>query len=73
MARRLDELQEQYHTFLRERGRDEFHTPTSVSMSISIEAGELMGLFQRKDTIDAGAVKEDEERFEQAGRRPRIS
>jgi len=42
-------------------------------MSISIEAGELMGLFQRKDTIDAGAVKEDEERFEQAGKRPRIS
>lgn len=64
MPGRLDELQEEYHAFLRERGWDEFHTPKSVSMSISIEAGELMELFQWKDNIDAEAVKEDDDLLE---------
>jgi len=42
----LHELKERMATFVRERDWDQFHSPKNLSMSISIEAAELMEHFQ---------------------------
>ena len=42
----LQELKEKMASFVRERDWEQFHTPKNLSMSIAIEAGELMEHFQ---------------------------
>lgn len=42
----LQELKERMATFVRERDWEQFHTPKNLSMSIAIEAAELMEHFQ---------------------------
>ncbi|MDB4470859.1 nucleotide pyrophosphohydrolase [Deltaproteobacteria bacterium] len=42
----LHELKERMATFVRERDWEKFHNPKNLSMSISIEAAELMEHFQ---------------------------
>lgn len=42
----LHELKERMATFVRERDWEQFHNPKNLSMSISIEAAELMEHFQ---------------------------
>ncbi|PLY01270.1 MAG: NTP pyrophosphohydrolase [Desulfuromonas sp.] len=42
----LQELKDRMATFVRERDWEQFHTPKNLSMSIAIEAAELMEHFQ---------------------------
>ena len=42
----LQDLKEKMADFVRERDWEQFHTPKNLSMSIAIEAGELMEHFQ---------------------------
>jgi NTP pyrophosphatase (non-canonical NTP hydrolase) len=42
----LQELKEKMASFVRERDWEQFHTPKNLSMSIAIEAAELMEHFQ---------------------------
>lgn len=42
----LEQLKEQMAAFVAEREWDQFHTPKNISMSIAIEAAELMEHFQ---------------------------
>jgi NTP pyrophosphatase (non-canonical NTP hydrolase) len=59
----LQELKERMATFVRERDWDQFHNPKNLSMSIAIEAAELMEHFQwltveQSKQLDANALQE---------------
>ena len=46
---KLNELLKRIDTFNKERDWDQFHSPTNLSKSISIEAAELLECFQWSD------------------------
>ncbi len=46
---RLEELSERIKQFNEERDWDQFHSPSNLAKSISIEAGELLECFQWND------------------------
>ena len=53
-------LKERIDKFNKDRDWDQFHTPSNLSKSISIEASELLECFQWSDTnYDIEAVKEE--------------
>ncbi|HEY5673901.1 MAG TPA: nucleotide pyrophosphohydrolase [Malonomonas sp.] len=59
----LQDLKERMATFVRERDWEQFHNPKNLSMSIAIEAGELMEHFQwlteqQSKNLDAVALQE---------------
>ena len=59
----LQDLKERMATFVRERDWEQFHNPKNLSMSIAIEAGELMEHFQwltveQSQQLDAEALQE---------------
>ncbi|MDT3434669.1 nucleotide pyrophosphohydrolase [Haloarcula sp. 1CSR25-25] len=60
MADDLSNLRDRYHQFVHDRDWQQFHTPKSTSMALSVEAAELMELFQWHDNISAERVSEDE-------------
>lgn len=60
----LSELQEEYAEFKRKRDWEKFHQPKNIAMSISIEAAELMELFQWKDNVSLEKIKREEELME---------
>ena len=47
---RLEELSARIKKFNEDRDWDQFHTPSKLAKSISIEAGELLECFQWNDT-----------------------
>ncbi|MEZ4767731.1 MAG: nucleotide pyrophosphohydrolase [Caldilineales bacterium] len=55
----LDHLRAEVARFVAERDWEVYHTPKSLSMSIAIEAGELMELFQWHGNEASRAVAED--------------
>lgn len=56
----LSELQERYAKFVAERDWEQFHTPKNAAEAVSIEAAELLELFQWHDNLDADRISEDE-------------
>jgi NTP pyrophosphatase (non-canonical NTP hydrolase) len=59
----LQDLKQKMADFVRERDWEQFHTPKNISMSIAIEAAELMEHFQwltveQSKTLDADALKD---------------
>jgi len=50
----LAELRDLVASFVEERRWQQFHTPKNLAMSISIEASELMELFQWSDERELG-------------------
>ena len=57
---RLDILKQRIDKFNKDRDWDQFHTPSNLSKSISIEANELLECFQWSDTnYDIEEVKEE--------------
>ena len=46
-------------TFARERDWEQFHTPKNLAMALSVEAGELMELFQWLTPEESRAVADD--------------
>lgn len=43
---RLDELKEKLQKFNKERDWDQFHSPKNVAMALSVEASEIVEIFQ---------------------------
>ena len=57
---KLEQIKERIDKFNKDRDWDQFHTPSNLSKSISIEANELLECFQWSDTnYDIEAVKEE--------------
>ena len=52
-------IQEHLRVFVREREWEQFHDPKNLAMSLAIEAGELMEIFQWVNTGDAAALTAD--------------
>jgi NTP pyrophosphatase (non-canonical NTP hydrolase) len=57
----INNLQEKYREFKRERDWEKFHQPKNIAMSITIEASELMELFQWKDNVSIEKIKNNQE------------
>lgn len=61
----IEELKSLIESFVDERDWKQFHSPKNLSMSISIEAAELMELFQwlsleeAKEVMTAGELREN--------------
>lgn len=57
---RLEKLSDRIHRFNKERDWDQFHTPSNLAKSISIEANELLECFQWNDVeFDQSDVLEE--------------
>lgn len=57
---RLETLMKRIDRFNQERDWDQFHSPTNLAKSISIESGELLECFQwNEDNFDLEEVKEE--------------
>ena len=56
---KLNELLKRIDTFNKERDWDQFHSPTNLSKSISIEAAELLECFQWSDEYNIERVEEE--------------
>ena len=56
---RLEELIKRIDKFNKDRDWDQFHTPTNLAKSISIEANELLECFQWNVNADIEEVKEE--------------
>ena len=57
----VDTLREEVREFVKERDWEKYHSPKSLSMSIAIEAAEIMEHFQWYETGESRALVEDEE------------
>ena len=56
----LEQVKQRIDKFNKDRDWDQFHTPSNLAKSISIEANELLECFQWNDTdYDIEAVKEE--------------
>jgi dCTP diphosphatase len=60
-AKSLPALQRLVADFIRQRDWEQFHSPKNLAMSISIEAAELMEIFQWLDAAQADRVGQDPE------------
>ena len=56
---RLEELKQRIDKFNKERDWDQFHSPTNLAKSISIEANELLECYQWNDNANLDDVKEE--------------
>lgn len=59
MAEDLTRLQARYRQFIEERDWEKYHTPKSTAMSVAIEAGELLEVFQWHDNLEAAEYDEE--------------
>ena len=55
----MHELREKLRAFVAERDWAQFHTPDNLAKSISIEAAELLELYQWTDTADRQEVADE--------------
>ena len=62
----LNEIKELIDSFADERDWQQFHSPKNLSMSISIEAAELMEIFQWLSLEEAKKVMESGEKRDDA-------
>lgn len=57
----IQELKNKVLTFVQERNWDKLHNPKNLAMSIAIEAGELMEIFQWLDEEEATHIMDSDE------------
>ncbi len=60
--RDLGELKERLRTFVAERDWDQFHSPKNLAMALSVEAAELVELFQWLTEAESAALDTDRRR-----------
>ena len=58
-----EELRRRLRAFVDERDWDAFHTPKDLAMSVAIEAGELLEIFQWRDVQAADLTPDDRRRI----------
>jgi dCTP diphosphatase len=56
----LQELKKKFSDFAKEREWEQFHTPKNISMALSVEASELMEIFQWLKTGELSELSEDQ-------------
>ena len=56
----IDEITEMIRQFVKERDWDQYNLPLNLAVSMSIEAGELLELFQWKNHDDVAEALKDE-------------
>ena len=66
-ATTIKELRQLVQRFVDERDWNSFHNPKNLSMSLAIEAGELMEHFQWLTLPEAARLAEDDEKKHQVG------
>ena len=54
-----DSVMDELRAFVASRDWDQFHTPQNLAKSISIEAAELLELFQWDDNVDPERVQDE--------------
>ena len=54
--RDLDELKERVRAFVAERDWERFHSPKNLAMALSVEASELVELFQWMTEVESTAL-----------------
>lgn len=54
-----EQVLEQLRSFVGERDWNQFHTPENLAKSISIEAAELLELFQWSKNVDQPSIKDE--------------
>ncbi len=60
MEDNIEELKLRLKKFLKERDWEKFHNPRDLAISISLEAAELLEIFQWKGNIDSNKILKDE-------------
>lgn len=60
----IRDLKQKVAAFIQERDWEQYHNPKDLSMSISIEAAELMELFQWKNAAEVEAARKDPKALE---------
>jgi NTP pyrophosphatase (non-canonical NTP hydrolase) len=60
----MQKMQEAHKAFVKERGLERFHNPKSLSMALSVEAAELLEIFQWLTDEQALNVRSNPERFQ---------
>ena len=60
--RDLDELKERVRAFVAERDWDRFHSPKNLAMALSVEASELVELFQWMTEEESNALDPERRR-----------
>lgn len=63
MDDRFEEIRARLRTFVEERAWDAFHSPKDLALSLSVEAGELLEVFQWRDLQAADITDEDRRRI----------
>lgn len=58
----IQSLKDKVLEFVQERNWDDFHNPKNLAMSIAIEAGELMEIFQWLNEEEANNIMKSDER-----------
>jgi NTP pyrophosphatase (non-canonical NTP hydrolase) len=56
---KLDSMQKKFEEFSRERDWQKFHNPKDLAMKISIEAGELLELFEWKTSEESYRIAQE--------------
>lgn len=59
MITTIEQLMREVDVFAAERNWEKFHTPKNLAMSIAIEAGELVKIFQWLTPDESGRVAGD--------------
>lgn len=54
----LSTIQEQLEAFAKEREWDQYHSPKNIAMALSVEAAELLEIFQWKSEAESAALNE---------------
>lgn len=58
-----EDVRAELRAFVNERDWDAFHNPKDLALSVAVEAGELLELFQWRDATSADLAPEDRERL----------
>lgn len=61
----FEEVRAELRAFVRERDWDAFHSPKDLALSVAIEAGELLEVFQWRQLQAADLAPEDRERIQE--------
>ena len=61
MNTNMQSIKDKIAAFVKERDWNQFHNPKNLSMSIAIEASELMEIFQWSSFVDAWDICDSEE------------
>ena len=60
-------IQDKITEFVRERNWEQYHSPKNLAMSVAIESGELMEIFQWLTVEESWNVKNDPQKKEHVG------